>query len=98
MALFPLADLLSGVKRFYVGLQGKKSDNSLETIKTNDEGALKIDGNVQLSGSYVRLSTEPLPTPEADGVKDGNDLLVIDPADKRNNKVYIYRTGVWREV
>jgi len=53
--------------------------------------------NVTLSGSYVRLSTEPLPT-VADGVKDGNDLLVVDPADKNNNKVYIYRTGAWREV
>ena len=52
----------------------------------------------QLSGSYVRLSTEPLPTPEADGVKDGNDLLVVDPADKNNNKVYVYRTGAWREI
>lgn len=52
---------------------------------------------VRLSGSYVRLSTEPLPT-VADGVQDGDDLLVVDPADKNNNKVYVYRTGAWREV
>lgn len=61
-----------------------------------------IDGSspavTQLSGSYVRLSTEPLPTPEADGVKDGNDLLVVDLTDKNNNKVYVYRTGAWREI
>lgn len=55
------------------------------------------DAGITLSGSYVRLSTEPLPT-VADGVQDGNDLLVVDPADKNNNKVYIYRTGAWREI
>jgi hypothetical protein len=61
---------------------------------------IKIDpsqNDVQLTGSYVRLSTEPLPT-VADGVQDGNDLLVVDPADKNNNKVYVYRTGAWREI
>jgi hypothetical protein len=63
----------------------------------NENNPLDVKGSVQLSGSYVRLSTEPLPT-VADGVQDGNDLLVVDPADKNNNKVYVYRTGAWREI
>jgi len=79
------------------------------TFFESDTGQLKIlsaagtlvnapSESVTLSGSYVRLSTEPLPTVLDDGVQDGNDLLVIDPADKNNNKVYVYRTGAWREI
>jgi hypothetical protein len=80
--------------------QMKSLESKIDTLITQmqGDGASGKSMPVQLSGSYVRLSTEPLPTPEADGVKDGNDLLVIDPADKNNNKVYIYRTGAWREV
>lgn len=53
MATFPLADLLTGVKSIGVRLKGKKSDNSLEDIKTNDNGALKVDGAVTLTGRKV---------------------------------------------
>lgn len=45
--------------------------------------------NVYQSGSYVRLSTEPKPT-SADGVNDGDDLLIVDTKD-----VYIYYKGTW---
>lgn len=73
--------------------------NTVEMLEAiYDALVVNKDAGITLTGSYVRLSTEPLPTPEADGVKDGNDLLVIDPTDKRNNKVYIYRTGAWREA
>jgi hypothetical protein len=44
MALNSVLEILSGTKRLFVGLQGKKSDNSMETIKTNDAGAMKVDG------------------------------------------------------
>jgi len=54
MALNPISDLLQGIKRLYVGLQGVKSDGvTMETIKTNDAGAMKVDGTMQLTGSIV---------------------------------------------
>ena len=52
MALFALSDLLSGTKRFFVGLQGLKSDGTtMENLKTNDAGALKV--SAELTGSIV---------------------------------------------
>jgi hypothetical protein len=54
------------------------SDGYLEYIQKTEE-----------SGSYVRLSTEPKPT-AADGVKDGNDLLLVD-----TKQVYIFYKGTW---
>jgi hypothetical protein len=44
---------------------------------------------VTLAGSYIRLSTEPKPT-AADGVKDGDDLLLVD-----TKEVFIYYKGTW---
>ena len=58
---------------------------------------VNTEKSMQLTGSYVCLSTEIKPT-EADGVKDGDDLLEINTTDKTLNKVYIYRTGAWREI
>jgi hypothetical protein len=43
--------------------------------------------NVLLAGSHIRLSTEPKPT---DGVKDGDDLLLVD-----TKEVYIFYKGTW---
>ena len=55
MALNPISDLLQGIKRLYVGLQGVKSDGvTMETIKTNDAGALKV--SAELTGSLPSLS------------------------------------------
>ena len=77
------------------GMQIAGTDGTnARAIKTTADGTMLT----QPTGSYVRLSTETLPTAEADGVKDGNDLLVIDVVDKNNNKVYVYRTGAWREI
>ncbi len=50
----------------------------------------RIEGNVQLTGSYVRLSTEAKPTT---GVQDGNDLLEVD-----TGKVFVFYSGSWREI
>lgn len=47
---------------------------------------------VQLSGSYVKLSTEPKPT-AAQGAVDGNDLLEVD-----TGKVFVFYAGTWREI
>ena len=50
MALNPISDLLQGIKRLYVGLQGVKSDGvTMEKIKTNDAGAMKV--SAELTGS-----------------------------------------------
>ena len=69
MSLNSVLELLEGTKRFFVGLQGKKSDDSMEAIKTNDAGALKVDGTMQLSGSNVKKAF--VITPD-----DVNDLAV----------------------
>lgn len=39
---FSIGDLLSGAKRMFVGLQGKKSNGYHEDITTNDKGALNV--------------------------------------------------------
>jgi len=58
MALNPISDLLQGIKRLFVGMQGVKSDLTMETIKTNDVGALKVSAELTgrklavLSGNY----------------------------------------------
>lgn len=44
----------------------------------------------KVTGSFVRLSTEPKPTT---GVQDGNDLLEVD-----TGKVFVYYSGSWREI
>jgi len=49
MALNNVSDLLQGIKRLFVGMQGVKSDLTMETIKTNDAGALKV--SAELTGS-----------------------------------------------
>jgi hypothetical protein len=58
------------------------------TPTAGERGAL----DVVLTGSYVRLSTEEKPTVD-DGVKDGNDLLLVD-----TGQVFVFYQGVWREV
>jgi hypothetical protein len=57
--------------------QKVNSDGSTNTVTT-------------LTGSFVRLSTEPKPTT---GVQDGNDLLEVD-----TGKVFVYYSGTWREI
>lgn len=66
--------------------QHKKADGTF--VPTGESNPLPT----QLTGSYVRLSTEAKPT-EADGVKDGNDLLEID-----TKKVFVFYQGEWREI
>ncbi len=46
-----------------------------------------------LTGSYVRLSAEPKPTPEIDGVNDGNTLMLVD-----TGQVFKYYKGEWYEL
>lgn len=48
-----------------------------------------VDGRFELTGSHVRLSTEPKPT-VADGAKDGDDLILVD-----TKQVYIFYNGTW---
>lgn len=57
MALFPLIDLLQGTKRIFTGLQAQKSDTTMETLKTNDAGALKVEGTMQFSGSKAEQAS-----------------------------------------
>lgn len=49
MAQFPLLNLLSGAKRIFVGLQGKKSNGDFTDVTVTDGGAI----NVALTGSKV---------------------------------------------
>ena len=54
MGLNSVSDLLQGVKRLFVGLQGVKSDGvTMENIKTNDVGAMKV--SAELTGSNVDI-------------------------------------------
>jgi hypothetical protein len=41
MAQFPLTDLLTGIKRLFVGLQGKKSDGTYMDLTITDSGEVK---------------------------------------------------------
>jgi len=83
MGLFPLSDILQGTKRFFVGLQGLKSDGTtMENLKTNDTGALKV--SAELTGSSVTngLQTRETWTPIA--ITDtavGNDKTFTVPAN-----------------
>lgn len=40
MDQFPFSDLLKGKERLFMGMQAKKTDGSMEDIKTNGKGAL----------------------------------------------------------
>lgn len=40
MARFPFKELLEGARRLFVGLQAKKSNGSMESLKSDDNGAL----------------------------------------------------------
>lgn len=59
MAQWPFSELINGTKRLFVALQGHKSNGTPENIKTNDNGALKIDGTVtgiiKVSGDTVQI-------------------------------------------
>jgi hypothetical protein len=57
-----------------------------------DDGTGNPVTDVQVTGSFERLSTEPKPT-AADGVKDGNTLMLVDTA-----QVFKFYKGVWYEL
>ncbi|WP_127485901.1 hypothetical protein [Neobacillus mesonae] len=76
---------------------GKKAVPTELVIKRADDTTFEqISQNNPLptvqTGSYVRLSTEPKPT-KSDGVKDGNDLLLVD-----TGQVFVFYKDVWREI
>ena len=52
--------------------------------------SLLNQNNVNVTGNYVALSTEPKPT---QGVQDGNTLFLVD-----TKKAFIWYKGEWREV
>ena len=104
MAQFPFKDLLDGTRRLFTGLQAKKNDGSMESLKSDGQGALltqvtndvKLDGvsvaggrlAVQTKGSYVRRSTDPKPQGE-----EGNTLYLWD-----TKEAFIHDGTDWREV
>lgn len=59
MAQFPLSDLLSGVKRIFVGLQGKKTDGTIADVKISDKGEVftAAVGSTNLKGTIQTLPT-----------------------------------------
>lgn len=64
----------------------------LEMVKEELQALKKQTHNVQLTGSYVCLSTEVKPQGE-----QGNTLLEYNP-DTKETKVYKYISGDWREL
>ena len=83
MALNNVSDLLQGLKRLYVGLQGVKSDGvTMETIKTNDAGALKVSaeltGSTVINGLQVRETWTPIAITDT---AVGNDKTFTVPAN-----------------
>lgn len=68
-----------------------RSDNTI----ANEADGINLDGSrkVQLTGSFVRLSTEPKPTPETDGVQDGNSLTLVD-----TGQIFKFYQGSWWEL
>lgn len=98
MALFPLIDLLQGTKRIFTGLQAQKSDTTMETLKTNDAGALKVEGTMQFSGSipeYGWLSTDDEPTPD-DPTKMAFGIVIDVSTDTMSTKYW--NGSLWREL
>jgi hypothetical protein len=82
---------------FYSPQTGRriKEDNSIVNTADMIEAiynALVVDKNagMQLSGSYVALSTEPKPT---EGVKDGDSLILVD-----TKQVFKFYAGEWWEL
>lgn len=80
--IFPLSNLLDGTKRFFVGLQGQKFDGTtMETIKTNDDGALKV--SAELTGNIIVNETDKVVTENTNiltnyiPTKTGNSVLMI---------------------
>jgi len=74
MALNNVSDLLQGIKRLFVGMQGVKSDLTMETIKTNDAGALKV--SAELTGSNVEQTIGSAIPSKANliGISDGTNI------------------------
>lgn len=95
MGLNPLSEYVSGIKSIAFKLFGKKTDGSYEAIKTNDNGALKVDGVVTLSGSipefgWVDGDAEPTPTEFSFGAK-------VNPATGEITTMYWDGTA-WEEM
>lgn len=57
MAQFPFSDVLSGTKRLFTALQGKKTDGTYEDLQTDDNGALRVNGDVQVTGRNAEIDT-----------------------------------------
>lgn len=85
MALNPLSEYVSGIKSIAFKLFGKKTDDSYEAIKTNDNGALKVDGVVTLSGSSMELyGTTIAGRPLANTVEIGTTFTIVDNTQEFN--------------
>ena len=78
MGLNSVSDLLQGVKRLFVGLQGVKSDGvTMENIKTNDVGAMKV--SAELTGSNVEQTLNAALPAKAIlmGISDGTNIQAM---------------------
>jgi len=94
MSLFSLSDLLDGSKRFFVGLQGKKSDSTMETLSTNDAGALKVSAELTGSNVLYQLQTDSIAAGAYQDIKIGvGQVIDIDPSQFKSIKVSINDVG-----
>jgi len=84
MTLFPLSELLEGVRRLFVGIQGKKEDGSYGTVGITNEGELKVTDS-SIPNRFVGYSTEAKPTGER-----GDSYIEID-----TKKVFIHDGRDW---
>jgi len=59
MAQFPLSDLLTGAKRLFTGLQGKKPDGSYTDVKVtaNGEVLTAAAGSTSLKAAVITIPT-----------------------------------------
>jgi hypothetical protein len=94
MATFPLADLLTGIKSIGVRLKAKKADNTLEDIKTNDSGALKVDGQMSIDQTTDGTTNKVSATQATHDNFNANANLQVGDADvSTSNPVPTTLTG-----
>lgn len=82
MAMVSLADLLTGAKRIFTGIQGRKNDGTYEDIKVTDKGEMLVqisDGITQLETAALSVTSTPIEAKAADAPLAGRKQLLIYP-------------------
>lgn len=88
MALFPLDDLLGGIKSIGVRLLGKKSDGNLGNVSVTDEGAVLTQ---QVSGNIDEIINDIYSTINIIAKKQSEDPTVLGATWDKNSSPILTR-------